>query len=277
MVTDLHTENKRPLFSHKLRNRASQSGSWLCVGLDPDMSRLPDSLPRTVDGLVWFCKEIIAATSEAAAAFKINFAFFEALGPDGLRALAEVRAAIPADTPALADAKRGDIGSTAEAYARAILDVLDFDAMTANPYLGWDALLPFCSRECKAVFVLCKTSNPGAAHYQDLESDGIPLYLRIAQDALSHAGPAELGLVVGATQPEALVEVRSLSDDVLILAPGVGAQGASARDVMSRVGGNVLLSVSRGILYASAGRDFAKAAGEAAHRIAAEATKSNAV
>lgn len=214
------------------------------------------------------------ATAEFAACFKINFAFFEVLGPEGWRALAEVRAAVPAGVPVMADAKRGDIGNTDRAYARSILQVLDFDAVTVNPYLGRDSVEPFATYPGKAAFVLCKTSNPGAAQLQDLRVDGDPLYIYVAKQVLSWDFPGDLGLVVGATQPDALSRVRTLSDDVVILMPGVGAQGATAPEAMTRGanarGENALCAVSRQILQASPGPDYAGAAARAARELARE-------
>ena len=192
---------------------------------------------RSAAGVTRFCTEIIAATHDLAAAFKLNFAFFEAMGADGWQALEAVRRAIPAGVPVIADAKRGDIPNTAEAYARAIFEVLGFDAVTVSPYLGWDSILPFARRAGTCVFVLCKTSNPGASTFQDLLVDGMPLFLHVARDGLALQTSADLGFVVGATQPEALRTVRALSEDVLLLVPGVGAQGAQAATAL-QLGGN---------------------------------------
>jgi orotidine-5'-phosphate decarboxylase len=264
-------------FSERLRQRARERRTWLCVGLDPDLSLLPSAVARTADGVVTYCREIVATTAQFSAAFKINFAFYEALGPVGWEALRTVRDAIPAEIPVIADAKRGDIDSTARAYARAILEVLDFDAVTVSPYLGWDSVAPFTAYAGKGVLILCKTSNPGASQYQDVPVDGEPLYIRVARGALSLASQADVGLVVGATQPEALRQVRSLSEDVLLLVPGVGAQGASAGEAVAlganACGENALISISREILYASSGRDYAAAAGERAEARAAESWK----
>jgi orotidine-5'-phosphate decarboxylase len=221
---------------------------------------------------VSFCREIVAATEPVAAAFKINFAFFEALGPDGWRALAQVRSLIPVEIPVIADAKRGDIGNTASAYARAIFDWLDFDAATINPYLGWDSMQPFLHRHGRLAFVLAKTSNPGARDFQDLDVGGEPLYLHIARSAIEHERPAEIGLVVGATYPDALGRVRALDPDRLLLVPGVGAQGANPAETFrlaSNSGSeNALIVVSRTILHASSGPDFGDAAARAARAAA---------
>lgn len=274
MVTDSVTEIQSPIFSERLKSRARERRSWLCVGLDPDPERLPVGMTERVADVVEFCRAVISATSPYAAAFKINFAFFESLGVEGWAALRSVRDEIASDIPVIADAKRGDIPSTARAYARAVFERLDFDAVTASPFLGWDALEPFLAYPGRCVFVLCRTSNPGAAEVQDLYVDGEPLYLRIARRALSAPGPGETGLVVGATQPEALASVRSLSNELLLLLPGVGAQGAGAREALAlganSAGENGLANVSRQIMHASSREDFAARAADAARRYAEE-------
>lgn len=251
-----------------------QTESWLCVGLDPDPDQLPADLPLTPAGFLAFCRSIIDATISSAAAYKVNFAFFEALGPEGWRILSQVREAIPDNVPVIADAKRGDIPNTARFYARAIFDALGFDGVTVNPYAGLDSLEPFTAYEGKAVFVLCKTSNPGAPYLQDVEVEGEPLYMRIARDVLALQCPAEVGLVVGATQSEALASVRRISEEALILAPGVGAQGASAGEVAkiaaNEDGDNVLPNASRQILHASQSEGYPHASRLVAEKMAAE-------
>jgi orotidine-5'-phosphate decarboxylase len=246
-------------------------GSWLCVGLDPDLAWLPPHLPHDASGVSTFCREIVEATGDVAVCFKINFAFFEALGPDGWEALAEVRESVPPAIPVIADAKRGDIGNTDEAYAHGILDVLRFDAVTVSPYLGSDSVSPFAARPGRCALVLCKTSNPGAAELQDLEVSGDPLYLHVARRYLGMEVAGEFGFVVGATQPQALKAVRSLSSDVILLVPGVGAQGATADQALqlgaNDAGENALIAVSRQILCASPGRDYARAAATVAREL----------
>ncbi len=274
MVTDSADLSKGLNFGDRVRERASTIHGWLCVGLDPSMEKLPAGLSPGAAGMTQFCREIIQATSGSATAYKINFAFFEEAGAGGWRALEAVRSAIPAGIPVIADAKRGDIANTGRAYARAIFEVLGFDAVTVNPYLGWDAIIPFVSNETRAVFVLCRTSNPGARDFQDLETDGVPLYMRVARESMGRQTPGEIGLVVGATYPDSLRDVRALSDDLLLLMPGIGAQGASVlasiRAGANRHGQNALASVSREIIFASVEADFPEAAGEAAKRLAAE-------
>jgi orotidine-5'-phosphate decarboxylase len=207
-------------------------------------------------------------------AFKLNFAFFEALGAEGWRALHEVRHAIPAGVPVIADAKRGDIAHTAAAYAHGIFDLMKFDAVTVSPYLGWDSIEPFARYPGTGVFVLCQTSNPGASDFQNLLVGDTPLYMKVARETLRAESVADLGFVVGATQPAALEAVRGLSEEALLLVPGVGTQGADANTALqlggNHRGDNAIFPVSRDILYASSGRDFADAARAAAARRARE-------
>ncbi|GAC1320358.1 MAG: hypothetical protein NVSMB22_04660 [Chloroflexota bacterium] len=192
------------------------------MGLDPELEKLPAGVSRDAAGVVRFCIDIIAATQSYTLAYKPNVAFFEALGPEGWAALARVRDAIPSDIPVIADAKRGDLDNTARAYARAFFDVLHVDAITVSPYLGPDSLMPFMRYPGRCIFVLCKTSNPGAGHLQDLPVQGGPLYMEVARWSLELEGATEVGLVVGATQPDAVREVRTRFPAALLLLPGVG-------------------------------------------------------
>ncbi len=223
-------------------------------------------------GVRRFCLELIEATADQAAAFKPNSAFFEQLGHEGWELLREVVQAAGRRALVVVDAKRGDIGSTAAAYARAIFDGLGADACTVNPYLGRDALSPFLDRADRLAFVLCRTSNPGAADFQDLPvgGGGAPLYIHVAKavavwDREPPAGTA--GLVVGATWPQELGRVRAEAPGLPLLIPGVGAQGgdleACVRE-LAGTAGSYLISVSRGVAAASRGRDFAEAASRAA-------------
>jgi orotidine-5'-phosphate decarboxylase len=256
-------------FREKLEAATARNGSLLCVGLDPDPARLP------IDDVGEFNRAIVEATADLVCAYKPNLAFYEALGEDGYAALRETLAAIPPDIPTIADGKRGDIGNTARAYARAVFDVLGFDAVTVNPYLGGDSLEPFIEREDRGVFVLCRTSNPGAADIQDLAvaSDGgsRPLYEVLAELARGWDSRGNVGLVTGATYPEELRRVRELCPDMVLLVPGVGAQtgdlAAAVRGGVDARGGGMLVNASRGVLYASKGADFAEAAREAARAL----------
>ena len=199
-----------------------------------------------------FCLRLIEATWELAAAYKPNAAFFEALGAEGFAALREVISAVPQGIPVILDAKRGDIASTARAYARSAFDVLEADAITLSPYLGYDSLAPFLERAEKGVFLLCKTSNTGSGDLQDLPlAEGGLLYEKVARSARAWNRRDNLGLVAGATHPEALRRVRRAGGDLWILAPGVGAQGgdpeAALQAGLRPDGLGLLVPVSRGI------------------------------
>jgi orotidine-5'-phosphate decarboxylase len=256
-------------FFDKLEQAARRNGSLLCVGLDPDPALMP------VDDVASFNRAVIEATSEFVCAYKPNLAFYEALGERGYAALRDTLAAIPDEIPVVGDAKRGDIGNTAKAYARALFDEIGFDAATVNPYLGGDAVEPFLEREEKAAFILCRTSNPGARDFQDLAvSNGDasrPLFEVVAEAAARWNRRGNVGLVVGATYPEELRRVRQLCPEMTFLVPGVGAQGGDVAAVMANGldarGGGLVINVSRQVLYASKGRDFAQAAGEAARKL----------
>ncbi len=239
-------------FFERLEARAREIDSLLCVGLDAHPSSV--KAPGAEEALA-FCRRVIEATADLACAFKINSAFFEAMGGEGLDALRAVVASIPAEVPVILDAKRGDIGSTSEAYARAVFDVVGADAVTLNPYLGWDALEPFFAREHHAGFVLVKTSNPGADELQRVVvSGGEPLYVHVARWVGGWPHADRLGLVVGATDPEAVKRVREAAPHAWLLCPGVGAQGgdleATLRAGLREDGRGVLITVSRGLTSA---------------------------
>ncbi|HYO30683.1 MAG TPA: orotidine-5'-phosphate decarboxylase [Thermomicrobiales bacterium] len=261
----------------RLRGRIGEVGGLLCVGLDPDPARFPAPLRRIdsiEDAIVSFNAEIVAVTADLACAYKPNLGFYLAHGVPGLRALERTRALLPVGVPAILDAKIGDIGSTAAAYARGVVDTLGVDAVTVNPYLGEDALEPFLGRPDTGVFVLWKTSNPGGGDFQDLPmaSDGPtePLHLAVARriarwDAIY---PATVGLVVGATYPAEMATVRVACPDQPVLLPGVGAQegdlAAAVRAGVDGDGGNLIVAVSRAILYAGDGADWVERSREAA-------------
>jgi orotidine-5'-phosphate decarboxylase len=257
-------------FFDGLADRIATADSVVSVGLDPDMDRIPDhlldeDLPRWA-----FNRRIIDATHEHAAAYKPNAAFYE--DADGWRALRETVAyAHGKDVPVLLDAKRADIGNTARQYAGS-LDDLGADAITVNPYLGRDSLEPFLSRAEAGVFVLCRTSNAGGADLQDLELEsGEPLYERVAALADVWNEHDNVGLVVGATAPEELEEVREIVPDMPFLVPGVGAQGGDAEAAVEHglADGVGLVNSSRGIIFAGEdqGENFGDAAGQAAKRL----------
>ena len=252
-------------FIDKLLSASRKNNSWLCIGLDPN----PELMPPT--DVSQFNKAIIEATSDLVCAYKPNLAFYEALGAEGLAILEHTVKHIPSDIPVIGDAKRGDIGNTAGAYARALFSVLGFDAATVNPYLGHDSVEPFISYQDKGVFILCRTSNKGAADLQDLATDGLALYEVVARKAKEWNTYGNVGLVVGATYPEELKRIRSICPQMPLLIPGIGAQGG---DLISAVsygvdarGEKAIINVSRQILYASKENDFAKTARSVAERI----------
>lgn len=241
-------------FFSKLTDRITQSESLLCVGLDPH----PQDLDQcTGEAARDFCTRLIDMTHQHAAAFKPNSAFFEELGAEGMEALRQVITAVPDDIPVILDVKRGDIASTAKAYARATFNFFQADAVTVNPYLGRDALTPFLAQPSRGAFVLCKTSNPGASDLQNLlvHSEYFPepgpLYQHIALLVESLNTGGNLGLVVGATQPESLAVLRKLVPEMWFLAPGIGAQGGNLEKALQAGlrgdGSGMLLPVSRGI------------------------------
>ena len=246
-------------FVDKLLAASRQNKSLLCIGLDPD----PELMPKV--SLLEFNKAIVDATADMVCAYKPNLAFYEALGIEGLEALKKTLEYIPRHIPVVGDGKRGDIGNTAKAYAKALFSTFGFDAVTVSPYLGFDSVEPFIEYKDKGVFILCRTSNPGAVDFQNLvDSQGIPLYETVARKAMEWNVHGNIGLVVGATYPEELKRIRQLCPEMPLLIPGIGAQGG---DLASAVkygvdaqGEKALITVSRQILYSSRERDFAEAA-----------------
>lgn len=256
----------RDTFLQRLEDTSETQCSLLCVGLDPDPARLPTIVQAASDPVYTFCTQIIEATADIVCAFKPNIAFFEALGTTGFETLQRIIQAIPGHVPVILDAKRGDIGSTAKAYAHAIFDLLGVDAVTLNPYLGGDTLQPFLQYHDRGCILLCKTSNPGSADIQDLHlADGRPLYLEVARQARDVWNTSNnVGLVVGATYPAIIEEIRRLCPDLPLLIPGVGSQGGGiAATIHAAVTPNhrrAIINVSRSVLYASSEDTFAEAA-----------------
>ena len=260
----------------RLRHIQQKKETAVCVGLDPDPERLPTPLRDgrlLTDAVREFCATIIEATAPYAAAYKPNFAFFEALGPAGLTVLDQVTAALPDDCLLIADAKRGDIGHSARFYAQSVYENMGFDACTVSPYLGRDSVTPFLEHEDTCTFVLARTSNDGAADFQEsCTCDGTPLHRHVAQQVAEWSTDATgtAGLVVGATAPEALAEIRRDAPTLPFLVPGVGAQGGDPSAVMDAAAtddGLVLVNSSRSILYASEEHDYADAAAQAARSL----------
>ena len=248
-------------------------GKFVCVGLDSDYQKIPEALRHfgVEEAIVKFNQAIIDETGGIVCAYKPNIAFYEAYGNEGFSALQRTIRYIQrvCDVPVILDAKRADIGNTNEGYVREIFDLLNADAVTANPYLGQKALEPFLERKDKGIFLLCRTSNPGAGEFQDLpvSTKGIPepLYRYVARRIANNWNSnGNCGLVVGATNPEELQQVRRIVGDMPILIPGVGAQGGDAAKTVAAgkdsEGRGMLINSSRGIIFASSGDDFAKAA-----------------
>jgi orotidine-5'-phosphate decarboxylase len=257
-------------FMQALRNRWNSADSLVCVGLDPEPAKFPARFADDPDAAFNFCRTIVDATAQYVCCFKPQIAHFAALGAEGAlqRLIAHIHATHPG-IPVILDSKRGDIGSTAQHYAAEAFDRYAADAVTANPYLGHDSLQPFLDRADRGVVILCRTSNPGAGDLQDLNIDGRPLYQHVAEKiAREWNGNGNCALVVGATWPEQLREVRAIVGDIPFLVPGVGAQGGDVEAVVANAktaeGTGLVVSSSRAILYASNGDDFADAAAAAA-------------
>ena len=244
-------------------------GSYLCVGLDTDLNKIPNHLPKSVEGLLEFNKGIIDATHDLCVAYKPNFAFYEQYGSDGWAALKETIDYIPDNCMVVADAKRGDIGNTAAAYARAIFDDLGADAVTVAPYMGRDAIDPFLEHKDKWTIVLGLTSNAGAADFQYIGSPS--LHEQVITKCAEWGSPEQLMFVIGATRPEDMQRIRTMVPDYFFLVPGVGAQGGSLEEV-SKAGLNsdcgLLVNSSRGIIYAGNGEDYKEKARDAASVLA---------
>lgn len=260
-------------FMQQLRQRWATSGSLVCVGLDPEPAKFPAKFSGDPDAVFAFCRDIADATAEFACAFKPQIAHFAALGAEDAlqRLIAHLHATHPG-VPVILDAKRGDIGSTAQRYAVEAFQRYDADAVTVNPYLGRDSVQPFLDHAERGVVILCRTSNPGAGDLQDLDVGGRPLYQHVAETiARDWNAHGNCALVVGATWPTQLAEVRAIVGDMPLLVPGVGAQGGDAeavvRNAKSADGTGLLVSSSRAILYASTGDDYADAAAHAARSL----------
>lgn len=251
-------------FQQRIRTAQKKSRSLLCVGLDTDAALLPRHLGRSAGAVLNFNRRIIDATYDLACAYKLNLAFYEALGADGWRVIEKTLGHIPRGIITIGDAKRGDIGNTAEKYARALFDELGFDAVTVNPYMGYDSVEPFLRDKSKGVFLLALTSNSGSKDFQRLNVGGKPLYERVVSTVAKWNTKKNIGLVVGATHPRELQRVRKLAPDMPILIPGIGKQGGDLKSAVqygsTKRGDLTLINASRSIIYASRGKDFAQAA-----------------
>lgn len=264
-------------FSARLQKAVRRTGGCLCVGLDVDPTKMPGDIPRDGQGVLRFCRSIIDATHDLAAAYKPNMAFFEAMGVQGFEILELLRQSVPQDVLFVMDAKRGDIGNTSQAYAKSFFGLLKSDAVTLSPYMGKDSIEPFLEYEGTCSFVLCLTSNPSSADFQtQVLQSGEKLYEKVAKTAVGwgRGKKAEIGLVVGATQAQFIGDLRRWVPDTPFLVPGVGAQGGDLGEALkagrAKDGFGILVNVSRQVLYASNGNDFANAAREQAQKIVNE-------
>ena len=238
-------------FKRKLEKAIVQNGSLLCVGLDTDASKLKG------ESQFDFNKRIIDATANYVCAYKLNIAFYEAVGPKGLEDLQKtldyLKKKYP-QIPAILDAKRADIGNTADAYAEAIFDRLQADAVTVNPYMGLDSLEPFFKRRTKGIIILCRSSNPSSVDFQELSVNGQPLYIKIAQKVVQwNKKYKNLLLVVGATNPEQMRRIRRVASEMIFLVPGIGTQGGDLEKILenglAKNGRGLIISASRSIIY----------------------------
>jgi orotidine-5'-phosphate decarboxylase len=251
----------------QLSSSIRSSGSYLCVGLDSDITKIPKHLRSAKDAVFEFNRQIIDATKDHCVAYKINTAFYEAEGVRGWETMERTVDYIPKTHFTIADAKRGDIGNTSSQYARAFFETLNFDAITVAPYMGEDSVRPFLEYEDKWTILLGLTSNPGAADFELQPAGNGLLYEKVLTTAAGWGSPENLMYVIGATRAEAFVRIRELTPDHFYLVPGVGAQGGSLEEISRKaMNGDVglLVNASRAIIYASTGEDFAETAEEAA-------------
>lgn len=257
-------------FNQQLQSAWASQGSMLCVGFDPDPRRLPPALQGKPEGIFEFCREIADATADLVCAFKPQFAYFASQRAEAqLEKLIKHLKEKHPHIPVILDSKRGDIGSTADHYALEAFERYGADAITVNPYMGFDTIEPYLKHAGKGVIVLCRTSNPGGSDLQflNVSSDGQPLYLHVAKLAAQQWNSSgQISLVVGATFPEEIAKVRAIVGEMPLLIPGIGAQGGDidatvkAGAIPNKPGTGMIINSSRAILYASSGSDFAEAA-----------------
>lgn len=265
-------------FFEKLEKLQKKNNSLVCVGLDIDLTKTPEIINKEDDPVFSFNKAIVDATKDLVGCYKPQMAFYEAIGLDGLKSLKKTVDYIHTfDIPVIIDAKRNDIGNTATAYAKAMFENFGFDAMTVNPYMGGDSVEPFLKYEEKGVIILVKTSNPGSGDFQDLDCEGKPLYQRVVEKILEWDKLKNIGMVIGATYPEELKTVREVAPEMTFLIPGLGAQGGDTEKTIKyglrKDGLGAIINSSRGIISASDGEDFAKAARKATIELKDEINK----
>ena len=267
-------------FYNQIEQSWQTKHSLLCIGLDPDPGRFPEHIDKTENGIYEFCSQIVTATARWACAFKPQIAYFAAHAAEGAlqQIIQDIKNNHPS-TPVILDAKRGDIGSTAQMYAREAFERYSADAVTVNPYMGGDTLKPFTDYADKGVIVLCRTSNPGSGDFQSQRLNGQTLAEQVAEKA-SHSWNENqnIGLVVGATYPEELDKIRKIVGDMPLLVPGIGAQGGDLKQVLTNGltdrGGGLMINVSRSVLYAGGGEEFASHSAMEAKKLCTEISKS---
>lgn len=255
-------------FLQKLNNAIKKNNSLLCVGLDPNLEKIPSFLSKKRDPIFEFNKEIVNQTHNLVCAYKPNIAYYESHGAKGIVSLKKTVEYISKnypDIPLICDAKRADIGSSSEQYAKSLFDYFNFDALTVNPYLGFDSIEPFLNYKNKGIIVLCRTSNPGASDFQDLMIENEPLYIKIAKKVNQwNKKYKNCLMVVGATWPPQLLEVRKIAPNMFFLIPGIGAQGGdlekTLKNGLTKEKSGLIISLSRAIIYASSNADFASKA-----------------
>jgi orotidine-5'-phosphate decarboxylase len=264
-------------FNNRLNMLISNKSSFLCIGLDPDIDKIPAHLKYEKNPLNIFTEKIIEATKDLVVAYKANMAFYESESINGLETLQNLCTLIPKDVLLILDGKRGDIENTARKYVKAYFSDMNADAITINPYMGYDSVKPFIQDAQKGVFILALTSNPGANDFQNLQVGKDSLYQYVARKALEWNKNNNCGLVVGATDMEGFEIIRHTTPDLPILVPGIGAQGGDMEKVIQigrdRAGTGMLINIGRDILYASDGKDFAEKAREKAQYYIKEMTR----
>ena len=258
-------------FYQKLRAIQRKNNSLLCIGLDTDINKIPEFLFEYGDPIYEFNRRIVDATKDLVCAYKLNLAFYESVGEHGWYTVHQTLARIPETIVTIGDAKRGDIGNSAERYAKLIVEDYEFSACTVNPYMGEDSVKPFMARKHQGAFVLALTSNSGAKDFQYLKVNGKPLYEKVITKVRQWNTKKNCGLVVGATRPKELQRVRAMVPDMPLLIPGIGAQGGDLKSAVrygcDEKGEMAIINASRSIIYASNGDDFAQAARAAALKL----------
>lgn len=273
--------NMRSNFITAIKKSWRTQNSLLCIGLDPEFEKIPSFLRKERNVIVAFNKAIIDATHDLVCAYKPQYAFYGANGVEGIDSLIKtvdyIHRKYP-HIPVILDAKRGDIGNTASQYAKEVFDIYKVDAVTINPYLGFDSIEPLLERREKGIIILCRTSNPGASDFQDLKIKGTPLYKLVAKKVvLWNKKYGNCLMVTGATWPRQLKDIRRLALEMPFLVPGIGAQGGDVEKTVKagqdKYGEGMIINSSRGIIYASDERDFAQKAREAAKKLRDEINK----